>query len=56
MLRPISKPILAALAVEGRALEPLRLLAFAEFLDSLALTCATIKRIGGPFPDPEGPG
>src|SRR5688572_9571428 len=27
--------MLAALAVEGRALEPLRLLAFAEFLDSL---------------------
>jgi DNA mismatch repair protein MutS2 len=42
--------ILASLAVEGRALEPLRLLAFAEFLDSLALTCATIRRVSGPFP------
>ncbi len=42
--------MLAALAVEGRALEPLRLLAFAEFLDSLALTCAAIRRVGAPFP------
>lgn len=42
--------LLAALAVEGRALDPLRLLAFAEFLDSLGLTCATIRRVSGPFP------
>jgi DNA mismatch repair protein MutS2 len=42
--------LVAALAVEGRALEPLRLLAFAEFLDSVALTCANIRRISGPFP------
>jgi DNA mismatch repair protein MutS2 len=42
--------VLGALAVEGRALEPLRLLAFAEFLDSLGLTCATIRRVSGPFP------
>ena len=42
--------MLAALAVEGRALESLRLLAFAEFLDSLGLTCATIRRVSGPFP------
>jgi DNA mismatch repair protein MutS2 len=42
--------MLAALAVEGRALESLRLLAFAEFLDSLALTCAAIRRVSGPFP------
>ncbi len=42
--------ILSALAVEGRALEPLRLLAFAEFLDALATTCATIRRVSGPFP------
>jgi DNA mismatch repair protein MutS2 len=42
--------VIAALAVEGRALDPLRLLAFAEFLDSLAMTCATIRRISGPFP------
>ena len=42
--------VLAALAVEGRALEPLRLIAFADFLDSIALTCATIRRVSGPFP------
>ena len=42
--------VLAALAVEGRALEPARLLAFAEFLDSVALTCAAIRRANGPFP------
>jgi DNA mismatch repair protein MutS2 len=42
--------VLSALAVEGRALEPMRLLAFAEFLDSVALTCATIRRVSGPFP------
>lgn len=42
--------LLAALAVEGRALDPLRLLALAEFLDSIALTCATIRRVNGSFP------
>jgi DNA mismatch repair protein MutS2 len=42
--------LVAALAVEGRALEPLKLLAFAEFLDSVGLTCATIRRVSGPFP------
>jgi DNA mismatch repair protein MutS2 len=42
--------VLSALAVEGRALDPLRLLAFAEFLDSLALTCAAIRRVSGHFP------
>ncbi|MSO56607.1 MAG: endonuclease MutS2 [Acidobacteria bacterium] len=42
--------LLAALAVEGRALDPLRLLAFAEFLDSLGLTCAAIRRASGSFP------
>ena len=42
--------VLAAVAVEGRALDPLRLLAFAEFLDSLALTCAAIRRAAGSFP------
>ena len=42
--------VLSALAVEGRALDALRLLAFAEFLDSLALTCSTIRRVSGPFP------
>jgi DNA mismatch repair protein MutS2 len=47
---PDLESVLAALAVEGRALDALRLLAFAEFLDSLALTCATIRRVSGPFP------
>ncbi|MCM3878772.1 MAG: Smr/MutS family protein [Vicinamibacterales bacterium] len=42
--------LVAALAVEGRALESLRLVAFADFLDSVSLTCATIRRISGPFP------
>ena len=42
--------LVASLAVEGRALEPLRLLAFAEFLDSVGLTCANIRRVSGPFP------
>jgi DNA mismatch repair protein MutS2 len=42
--------VLSALAVEGRALEPVRLLAFAEFLDSVALTCAAIRRATGAFP------
>ena len=42
--------ILASVAVEGRALEPLRLLAFADFLDSVALTCANIRRVSGPYP------
>jgi DNA mismatch repair protein MutS2 len=42
--------LVAALAVEGRALEPLRLIAFAEFLDSVGLTCATIRRVNGAYP------
>ncbi len=42
--------LVAALAVEGRPLESLQLVAFAEFLDSVGLTCATIRRISGPFP------
>src|SRR5688572_11391694 len=42
--------VLSALAVEGRALDALRLLAFAEFLNSLALTCAAIRRVPGAFP------
>jgi DNA mismatch repair protein MutS2 len=46
--------VLAAVAVEGRALDPLRLLAFAEFLDSIALTCATIRRANGAFPTLKG--
>src|SRR5581483_4796785 len=42
--------ILSAIAVEGRALEAPRLLAFAGFLESIGMTCATIRRISGPFP------
>jgi DNA mismatch repair protein MutS2 len=42
--------VLAALAVEGRALDALRLVALAEFLDSLSLTCAAIRRVSGSFP------
>ena len=42
--------ILAALAVEGRALESLRLLALATFLDSIDESRAGIRRAPGPFP------
>jgi DNA mismatch repair protein MutS2 len=42
--------ILAALAVEGRALEPLRLLALAAFLDSMDESRAAIRRAPGSFP------
>jgi DNA mismatch repair protein MutS2 len=42
--------ILSSLAVEGRALESLRLLAMAEYLDSVDTTRAAIKRTDHPFP------
>src|SRR5476651_863678 len=42
--------ILAALAVEGRALESLRLLALATFLDSVDESRAAIRRASGSFP------
>src|SRR5436190_5744242 len=42
--------ILAALAVEGRALESLRLLALAAFLDSIDEARAGIRRAPGSFP------
>jgi DNA mismatch repair protein MutS2 len=42
--------ILAAVAVEGRALEPLRLLALAAFLDSMDESRAAIRRAPGSFP------
>jgi len=42
--------ILAALAVEGRALESLRLLALATFLDSVDESRAAIRRAPGSFP------
>ena len=42
--------VLAALAVDGRALEPLRLLALVAFLDSVDETRASIRRASGLFP------
>ena len=48
--------IVASLAVEGRALEPLRLLAFAEFLDSVGLTCANDSARQRPVSHAEGHG
>src|SRR5471030_3056757 len=42
--------ILAALAVEGRAMEALRLLALATFLDSIDEARAAIRRAPGSFP------
>src|SRR5262249_8249276 len=42
--------IIAALAVEGRALEALRLLALASFLDSTDEARAGIRRTPGAFP------
>jgi len=42
--------IVGALAIEGRALEPLRLLALANFLDSVDETRAAIRRAPGSFP------
>lgn len=42
--------VLAALAVQGRALEPLRLLAFAGFLDSIDQACGSVRSAGDGFP------
>ncbi len=41
---------MTALAVEGRPLEPLRLLALADFLDSVEDARAAIRRAAGSFP------
>ena len=41
---------LQALDVEGRPLEPLRLLGLADFLDSIEATTAAIRRLPGNFP------
>jgi DNA mismatch repair protein MutS2 len=43
-------PILGALAVEGRALDAVRLLTLATFLDSVEDTRAAIRRVAGTFP------
>ena len=42
--------ILGGLAVEGRALEPIRLLGLAEYLESVDTTRAAIRRTEHPFP------
>ncbi len=42
--------ILAALAVEARPLEPLRLLGLARFLESVGQACDAIRQTGGTFP------
>jgi DNA mismatch repair protein MutS2 len=42
--------ILRALAVEGRALEPLRLLALGDYLDSVEATRGEVRRAEGQFP------
>ena len=42
--------ILAQLAVEGRAIEPLRLLALADFLERVEATREAIRRTDGSFP------
>jgi DNA mismatch repair protein MutS2 len=48
---PVELPdILAALAVEGRALEPMRLLGLAGFLDSVDDTRSAIRRVASAFP------
>jgi DNA mismatch repair protein MutS2 len=42
--------ILTGLAVEGRALDPLHLIALAGFLTSVETTCAAVRRARGAFP------
>src|SRR5207249_9565421 len=42
--------VLTGLAVEGRPLEPLRLLALADFLDSIEESRAAIRRAAASFP------
>jgi DNA mismatch repair protein MutS2 len=42
--------VLAALAVQGRALEPARLLALASFLESVDETRSAIRRVAASFP------
>ena len=47
---PDIETILASLAIEGRALEPVRLLSLATFLESIELTRAAIRRTEDQFP------
>jgi DNA mismatch repair protein MutS2 len=47
---PDLEATLSALAIEGRPLEPLRLLALAEFLDSFDASRAGIRRVAAAFP------
>jgi DNA mismatch repair protein MutS2 len=42
--------ILAGIGVEGRPLEPLHLIALANFLTTVATTCGAIRRARGTFP------
>jgi DNA mismatch repair protein MutS2 len=51
-LRPPSDldAIISALAVEGRALEPLRLLGMADYLESIDQTRGAVRRVGDSFP------
>src|SRR5690554_6770655 len=42
--------ILQALAVEGRALEPLRLFGLAEFLESIEQARSAVRNVAGSFP------
>jgi DNA mismatch repair protein MutS2 len=46
--------LLESLAIEGRALEPLRLLALSDFLDSVDEARTAIRRVAGAFPMLEG--
>jgi DNA mismatch repair protein MutS2 len=47
---PDIQPTLTALAVEGRPLEPLRLLGLADFLDSVDQTRGAVRRAAGAYP------
>jgi DNA mismatch repair protein MutS2 len=42
--------LLALLAVEGRALEPLRLIALGDYLESIDISAAAVRRTAGEFP------
>jgi len=51
-LRPPSDldEIISALAVDGRALEPLRLLGVADYLESIEQTRGAVRKVGDSFP------